>query len=90
MSPGSPAPPNAVLMWMDDCAVYAALPMTSGGYYHMAFPLHEAGLTKALSLLRSRPRQTHLRPEREAPKSNFTPAQQALAGAILAKLGIGG
>jgi hypothetical protein len=48
-------PSHALTMWVDDTAIYVEIPATNGGYpYIQHFPLHEAGLSKALNFLRTR------------------------------------
>ena len=48
------APPHALLCWLDDRYVYIEIPSKTGSPYVDKFPLCEAGLSKALNLLRIR------------------------------------
>ena len=48
------APPHAILCWLDDRYVYIEIPSKTGSPYVDKFPLCEAGLSKALNLLRTR------------------------------------
>lgn len=53
-----PIPPWAVTMWTNDIEIFVAMPMKSGGTpYIMSFPLNGDGLTKALNILRQRPKE---------------------------------
>ncbi len=62
-----PIPPYAVTMWTNDREIFVAMPMTTGGIpFIISFPLNEGGLTKALEVLRKRPKEvitpTHAQP----------------------------
>lgn len=46
-------PPNAAVCWVDERYVYVAIPMGLEQYIQ-TFPLTEAGLSKALGLLKAR------------------------------------
>ena len=48
------APPHALLCWLDDRYVYVEIPSSTGSPFVDKFPLCEAGLSKALNLLRLR------------------------------------
>lgn len=48
------APPHALLCWLDDRFVYVSLPTVSGQPFVEKFALCDAGLGKALNLLRLR------------------------------------
>jgi len=51
-------PAYAVTMWTNDREIFVAMPMTSGGTpFIISFPLNEGGLTKALEVLRKRPKE---------------------------------
>jgi hypothetical protein len=50
----SGAPVHALLCWLDDRYVYVEIPSKTGSPYIDKFPLCEAGLSKALNLLRIR------------------------------------
>jgi hypothetical protein len=93
-------PPNAAVCWVDERYVYVATPMGFEQYIQ-TFPLTEAGLHKALSLLKSRyaalphgmvftPMSVRPPPKpRPKPKEPVgTPAQQARALEILRKRGL--
>jgi hypothetical protein len=47
-------PTHALLCWVDDRNVYISIPTKSGLPFIERFPLHEAGLSKALNYLRIR------------------------------------
>lgn len=53
-SASSAAPPHALLCWLDDRYVYVEIPSKTGTPFVDKFPLCEAGLSKALNLLRLR------------------------------------
>lgn len=56
-----PIPPYAVTMWTNDREIFVAMPMTTGGTpFIISFPLNEGGLTKALEVLRKRPKEVVL------------------------------
>lgn len=66
-----PVPPYAVTMWTNDREIFVAMPMTRGGIpFIISFPLNEGGLTKALEVLRKRPKEVIL-PTAAAP-ANYT------------------
>lgn len=53
-----PIPAYAVTMWTNDREIFVAMPMTTGGQpFIISFPLNEGGLTKALEVLRKRPKE---------------------------------
>lgn len=81
-------PPHAVLCWIDDLAVYVELPCTDGTFHRLTFPLSENGLSRALNLLRSRPKpESHL-PPRAIPSSRFTTSQLDAALSALRRVGV--
>src|SRR5258708_6161207 len=56
-----PIPAYAVTMWTNDREIFVAMPMTRGGQpFIISFPLNEGGLTKALEVLRKRPKEVVL------------------------------
>lgn len=56
-----PIPPYAVTCWTNDKEIFVAMPMTKGGQpFIVSFPLNEGGLTKALEVLRKRPKEVVL------------------------------
>lgn len=61
-------PPNAAVCWVDDRYVYVATPMGLEQYIQ-TFPLTEAGLSKALNVLK-------VRYESLPPGNVFTPIRQ--------------
>lgn len=66
-----PIPPYAVTMWTNDREIFVAMPMTKGGTpFIISFPLNEGGLTKALEVLRRRPKEVIL-PTLDQP-ANYT------------------
>lgn len=66
-----PIPPYAVTMWSNDREIFVAMPMTTGGTpFIISFPLNEGGLTKALEVLRKRPKEVIV-PTAAAP-ANYT------------------
>ena len=66
-----PIPAYAVTMWTNDVEIFVALPMAKGGKpYIMSFALNEGGLTKALEVLRKRPKEVIL-PTLDQP-ANYT------------------
>lgn len=79
----TPAPLHAILCWADATAVYVELPMTTGGYHRMAFPLSEGGLGRALALLRSRPAPTTRVTAPKSPPPLREAAQRALRSLAL-------
>ena len=71
-----PIPPYAVTMWTNDREIFVAMPMTRGGIpFIMSFPLNEGGLTKALEVLRKRPKEVVL-PTAAAPANYTKPPTQ--------------
>lgn len=71
-----PIPPYAVTMWTNDREIFVAMPMTAGGTpFIISFPLNEGGLTKALEVLRKRPKEVVL-PTAAAPANYTKPAAQ--------------
>lgn len=72
----SPIPPYAVTMWTNDREIFVAMPMTAGGQpFIISFPLNEGGLTKALEVLRKRPKEVIL-PTMDQPANYTKPPQQ--------------
>ncbi len=56
-----PIPPYAITCWCNDHEIFVAMPMSKGGQpFIISFPLNEGGLTKALDILRKRPREVLL------------------------------
>lgn len=69
-------PPYAITCWTNDREIFVAMPMTSGGTpFIISFPLNEGGLTKALEVLRKRPKEVVL-PTAAAPANYTKPATQ--------------
>lgn len=69
-------PPYAVTMWTNEREIFVAMPMTTGGQpFIISFPLNEGGLSRALDILRHRPKEVIL-PTIDQP-ANYTkpPAQ---------------
>lgn len=82
-------PPHAVLCWIDDLAVYVELPCLDGTFHRLTFPLSESGLSRALNLLRSRPKpQSALPQARAIPSSKFTTSQLDAALSALRRVGV--
>lgn len=79
----TPAPAWAVLAWCDDTSVYIELPCLDGSFHRLSFPLSEGGLSRALNLLRSRPKPTSPTYAKATPPSRFTADQLAMAMKIL-------
>lgn len=52
-----PIPPYAITMWTNDIEIFVAIPCKGNIPYITSFPLNEGGLTKALNLLRDRPKE---------------------------------
>jgi|ERR1700735_3392674 len=95
----SAAPPHAVVCWLDDRYVYVEIPSKTGSPYVDKFPLCEAGLSKALNLLRIRydelpsSMKNYVVPPIEPTVKNGKPpiqtaAQREQALAVLRKLGL--
>lgn len=56
-----PIPAYAVTMWTNDREIFVAMPMSKGGQpFIISFPLNECGLTRALEVLRKRPKEVIL------------------------------
>lgn len=73
-------PPHAILLWSDDRAVYAELPLSGGtGYYTISFPLSTGGLARALDLLKDRA------PKPAPPRDLFAHRPHAIKGFTLAQ-----
>lgn len=55
----SPIPSYAVTMWTNDVEIFVAIPMKDPTLppYIMSFPLTGEGLTKAMNVLRQRPKE---------------------------------
>jgi len=80
-------PPNAILMWSDGAKLYALLPLTTGGYYPMAFSLIEDGLARALALLKTPPKPgRHTVAYAPRKSKTFTPSQYAAAEGVLKRM----
>lgn len=45
-------PPHAVTMWCDDTRIFVELPAKEGPPYIIDFPLTEAGLSRAVNILK--------------------------------------
>lgn len=72
----NPIPPYAITMWTNDIEIFVALPMRDGGTpYIMSFALNEGGLTKALELLRQRPKEV-IKPTLDQPANYTKPPMQ--------------
>lgn len=95
----SAAPPHALLCWLDDRYVYIEIPSKTGHPYVDKFPLCEAGLSKALNLLRIRydelpsSMKNYVAPPIEPSTKNGKPpiqtsAQRDAALAVLRKLNL--
>lgn len=83
MTPVAP-PPHALLCWADSLAVYIELPCADGSFHRLTFPLSESGLSRALNLLRDRPKpEAPLKPAPAQPSSKFTADQLALADKLI-------
>ena len=92
-------PPHAVTCWVDETAVYCAIPALSGPPLINRYPLTEAGLSKALDVLR-KSRDLALRHGKAAPARKASPvvtkiekvkaddATREQARAVLKKMGI--
>ncbi len=84
----NPIPAYAVTMWTNDIEIFVAMPVASGGQpYIVSFSLNEGGLTKALEILRKRPKEVVL--PTAAQPANYTkpPVQpQVKRGKIAEKL----
>lgn len=66
-----PIPPYAVTMWTNDIEIFVAIPVkNSPTPYITSFPLTGDGLTKALNILRERPKEV-ITPTAAAP-ANYT------------------
>lgn len=65
-----PIPPYAITMWTNDVEIFVAIPCKGSIPYITSFPLNEGGLTKALNLLRDRPKEV-ITPTAAAP-ANYT------------------
>jgi hypothetical protein len=71
-----PIPPYAITCWTNDREIFVAMPMTKGGQpFIISFPLNEGGLTKALEVLRKRPKEVIL-PTLDQPANYTKPPQQ--------------
>lgn len=56
-----PIPPYAITCWANDHDIFVAMPMTKGGQpFIVSFPLNEGGLSRALEILRKRPKEVVL------------------------------
>lgn len=79
------APLNALRIWADNRDILVELPCATGPYI-LRFPLSEAGLSKALSILRAQTYEFGGAPYL-APPPKLSPAT-ALAQSILKRRGI--
>lgn len=80
-------PPHAVLCWVDSGSVFVELPTTSGESHRLSFPLTEQGFSRALNILKARPRPlAPIPPAREASPSRFTADQRKAASKVLRSL----
>lgn len=88
-------PPWAITAWVDTVNIYIELPCKDSVPYIMKFALSEAGLSKALWLLRERheagrplriEKDTHPKISRHDPSATET--QREAARAVLRKLGM--
>lgn len=71
-----PIPPYAVTMWTNDREIFVAMPMSAGGQpFIISFPLNEGGLSKALEILRKRPKEVIL-PTTDQPANYTKPPNQ--------------
>jgi hypothetical protein len=71
-----PIPAYAVTMWTNDREIFVAMPMTTGGTpFIISFALNEGGLTKALEVLRKRPKEVIV-PTAAQPANYTKPAVQ--------------
>lgn len=69
-------PPYAVTMWTNATEIFVALPMAAGGTpYIMSFALNEGGLSRALEILRKRPKEV-ITPTAAAPANYTKPEAQ--------------
>lgn len=95
----SAAPYHALLCWLDDRYVYIEIPSKTGAPYVDKYPLCEAGLSKALNLLRLRYEElpssmkNYVAPPIEPSLKNGKPpiqtqAQRDQALAVLRKMGL--
>ena len=82
------APPQALKLWLDDRNIYAEIPLSPGYNSNVpciiAYPITEAGLNKALNLLRQRRTDfagTPLAPI--SPHAKRTPEQSSILRAII-------
>lgn len=72
----NPIPPYAVTMWTNDHEIFVAMPMSAGGTpFIISFPLNEGGLSKALEVLRKRPKEVIL-PTAATPANYTKPPSQ--------------
>ncbi len=71
-----PIPPWAITCWTNDREIFVAMPMTKGGVpFIISFPLNEGGLTKALDILRKRPKEVIV-PTMDQPANYTKPVAQ--------------
>lgn len=84
----NPIPPYAIHCWTNDREIFVAMPMAKGGIpFIVSFPLNEGGLSRALEILRKRPKEsilpTHAQPANYTkppvqPQVKLTKAQERL------------
>lgn len=95
----SAAPPHALLCWLDDRYIYVEIPTTMSRPFVDKFELCEAGLSKALNMLRTRYEElpssmkNYVAPPVEPSLRNGKPpiqtsAQRDQALAVLRKMGL--
>lgn len=72
-----PIPPYAVTMWTNDIEVFVAIPMKDRTLppYIMSFPFTAEGVTKAMDILRQRPKEVIV-PTAAQPANYTKPASQ--------------
>lgn len=71
----NPIPLYAITMWTNDVEIFVAIPCKGNIPYITSFPLNEGGLTKALNLLRDRPKEV-IAPTAAAPANYTKPPNQ--------------
>lgn len=70
-------PSGALLIWADTRQLYAALPMTQGGTYIVAFPRTSLGLSKLLAII-APPQDTSGLPQMTSTKRPLRPQVEAI------------
>ena len=85
----SAAPPNALRMWTDGARIFVELPGGVGPPHIVDYKLCEAGLSRALDLLRDKAKVDYAgAPQRRDLPRVGTALQHASAAALLRKRGI--